>query len=367
MPWPRLSVILMFCDSWLFMLSSGILVFGVGLEYSKAVCTTAIYLCIFFYSTSKFFLYAFLAEKVHIVWSPTVGGRRFESPVYLICLVSVSLYCIVITLMLGGPIHETASNGACVTGLKPLASIPLLVYDVYISMFLTFLFLYPLLRSQMMSSTVRRLSIRTLIAAVIALTTSTINVVMIIVFKGRELGWVNLTACGADIIVNATAVFWVSGSKHGRQQQQHISSSGLPPERGRGRQLDHFSVGAVESLHFATSTKSAIDSPQADVESPPPLPVPAFREPPQNFSPHVSYPYFRRELEHNLGTPPTRVQRQNSWFRRMLTGEAMSDAPAVRITVTREFDHQRSQIGLQAKGDSKSDIQEDKSSSCNPS
>jgi len=137
MPWPRLSVILMFCDSWLFMMSSkcaklklpsstlsppagGILVFGFGLEYSKDTCTAAIYLCILFYSTSKFFVYAFLgvpafgtcfssfrlietlAEKVHIVWSPSIGIRRFESPVYLTCIVSVSLYCIVMTLMLGG-------------------------------------------------------------------------------------------------------------------------------------------------------------------------------------------------------------------------------------------------------------------------
>lgn len=88
-----------------------------------------------------------LAEKVHIVWSPTAG--RFESPVYLICMVSVSFYCIVMTLMLGGesvyagnrdnspyiyiigPIHEFSSNGTCIIGLKPFGYIPLLVYDVY--------------------------------------------------------------------------------------------------------------------------------------------------------------------------------------------------------------------------------------------
>jgi hypothetical protein len=40
--------------------AGGILVFGVGLEYSKNTCTAAIYLCILFYSTSKFFVYAFL-------------------------------------------------------------------------------------------------------------------------------------------------------------------------------------------------------------------------------------------------------------------------------------------------------------------
>ena len=100
----------------------GILIFGIGLEYAKAVCTIAIYLCIFFYASSKLFFYAFLgellsalfghdlvhnsyitiAEKVYIVWSRANGVRRFESPVYLTCVVSVSFYCIVMTLMLGG-------------------------------------------------------------------------------------------------------------------------------------------------------------------------------------------------------------------------------------------------------------------------
>ncbi|KAF9037678.1 hypothetical protein BJ165DRAFT_1317812, partial [Panaeolus papilionaceus] len=228
MPWPRLSVILMFCDSWLFLLASGLLVFGVGLEYSRAVCISAIYVCVVFYSSAKFFVYAFLAEKVHIVWSPTVGIRRFESPVYLTCIVSVSLYCIVMTLMLGGPIFETAENGACVIGLKPLASIPLLVYDIYINIFLTFMFVYPLLRSRLMSSGVRRLALKTCIAALVALTTSTINIVVLIVLNGRELAWVNLTACSADIIVNAVAIFWVSGKKSSRD---YPSSGGLPPTR----------------------------------------------------------------------------------------------------------------------------------------
>lgn len=32
--------------------------------------------------------------------------------------------------LIEGPIHENKPNGACVIGLKPLASIPLLVYDL---------------------------------------------------------------------------------------------------------------------------------------------------------------------------------------------------------------------------------------------
>ncbi|KAF9004074.1 hypothetical protein BDQ17DRAFT_1241723 [Cyathus striatus] len=260
MPWPRLSVIMMFCMSWLFLFSSGILLMGVGLELNVAVCTAAIYLCIIFYSSSKFLVYAFLAEKVHVVWSPTVGTRRFESPVYLTCIVSVALYCIVITLMVGGPIHEFNSDGACVIGLKPLASIPLLVYDLYINIFLTGMFMWPLVRSKIMSGGVRRLAIRTFVAALFGLTTSTVNMTVLIILHGRELGWVNLGACGGDIIVNATAIFWVSGSSYGMRRPD-VTTSGLP-ERARRNTFTHNrttdSIQSPTGQDAQTNTKSSL-------------------------------------------------------------------------------------------------------------
>ncbi|KAF9533889.1 hypothetical protein CPB83DRAFT_413614 [Crepidotus variabilis] len=321
MPWPRLSVILMFCDSWLFLISSGTLVFGVGLEYSPAVCTIAIYLCIFFYSTTKFFVYAFLAEKVHIVWSPTVGIRRFESPVYLVCMVTVSFYCIVMTLMLGGPIHETNAEGLCVIGLKPFGSIPLLVYDVYISLFLTFMFLFPLMRSKLMSTGVRRLAVRTLIAAFVSVVTSTANVVVLMLLKGRERGWVNLGACAGDILVNAVAIFWVSGSRS--SQQSATLSNATQDVRSRGRLGD--------SVHFAHPTsKSSPDLPE--------------------------FPVY---IEHGLHDTPDNMQPANSWIDRLFNRERPAPLPQLQIAVTKTFG-EVSQIEMETRSNSRTDVEDKK-------
>jgi len=322
MPWPRLSVILMFCDSWLFMISSGVLVFGFGLEYSEDTCTAAVYLCILFYATSKFFVYAFLAEKVHIVWSPTIGIRRFESPVYLTCIVSVSLYCIVMTLMLGAPIHENRENGACVIGLKPLASIPLLVYDLYINLFLTFMFLYPLVRSKVMSVVIRRLAVRTLLAAVVALSTSTINIVVLIVLHGRELGWVNLGACGADIMVNATAIFWVSGSKNSHRD----CSSGRRP----GLSLSTANI----DIHFPTNSAS----------------LPSSKPKSTGITNEASgLKPVNADLERgDNGEEPTKP----SWIGRLFSGENPRKQAHLNISVTGEFNLQSSQIELQRRSES---------------
>jgi len=60
--WPRLCVLIVFLDSYLFLFTSGILILGVGMTTSAAACSLGIYLCIIFYGTSKFFIYLFLSK-----------------------------------------------------------------------------------------------------------------------------------------------------------------------------------------------------------------------------------------------------------------------------------------------------------------
>ncbi|KAJ7180726.1 hypothetical protein C8R46DRAFT_591828 [Mycena filopes] len=209
--WPRLCTLLVFLDSWAFMFASGILIFGVGLETHEAGCSAGIYLCIVFYSSSKLLIYAFLIEKVGVVWN--VGGKRFQSPVYIVCAITVGLYFGVIVLLFFGRVSQLrAGDKACVIGLKPAASIPLLSYDLYINVFLTGLFLWPLLRSNLSTPRLKRVAIRTLLSSAVALTTSTVNIVVLTVLKGHELGWVCLASCGTDVIFNALALFWVTGA-----------------------------------------------------------------------------------------------------------------------------------------------------------
>lgn len=62
MSWPRLCVLIIFLDSYLFLFTAGILILGVGMATSAAACSLGIYLCIVFYGTSKFFIYLFLSE-----------------------------------------------------------------------------------------------------------------------------------------------------------------------------------------------------------------------------------------------------------------------------------------------------------------
>ncbi|KAF9466603.1 hypothetical protein BDZ94DRAFT_1306191 [Collybia nuda] len=241
--WPRALVLLVFLDSWLFVFASGVLVFGVGLELNGAICSAGIYLCIGCYATSKLLIYAFLIEKVHIVWSPTAGIPRFKSRVYVVCFITVALYLVIIALLLVGRTHYLRDGDqACVIGLKPFSSIPLLSYDLYVNVFLTALFLWPLFRSRMISPPVRKVAMRTLLAATVALTTSTVNMTVLTILKGKELGWVCLGSCAADVIVNALALFWVTG---GGESRSWVTSSANAPRNSDRRHTTAKPPGAL--------------------------------------------------------------------------------------------------------------------------
>ncbi|KAJ6460509.1 hypothetical protein C8R45DRAFT_538904 [Mycena sanguinolenta] len=223
--WPRLCILLVFVDSYLFLFCTGILIFGVGLQHDATSCATGIVLCVCFYTSSKILIYSFLAEKVYTVWD--TGRSRLRSPVFLICMATIVVYCGIIVVVLIGRVTEfRAGDGACVIGLKPTASIPLLSYDLVINILLTLLFLWPLLKSSRKNIRLRRLAIRTLVAAGMALTTSTVNIAVLTLMHGRELGWLCLSSCGIDVIFNAAALFWVTVSS------AQSSLSGSSPSRG---------------------------------------------------------------------------------------------------------------------------------------
>ncbi|KAJ7593380.1 hypothetical protein C8J56DRAFT_1045839 [Mycena floridula] len=211
--WPRACIILVFLDSWLFIFSSGVLIFGVGLELHHSVCTTAVGICVIFYATSKLLIYAFLIERVHIVWPPATGTSRFKSPIYVVCLITVALYAVVIGLMIVGRVGYFRGDGACVIGLRPISAYPLLIYDLYINIFLTTAFLWPIMRTSHVNPRVKRIARRALIAATVALTTSSANILVLALLKGNELGWICLGSCGGDVIFNSLALFWVTSGR----------------------------------------------------------------------------------------------------------------------------------------------------------
>ncbi|KAG9119483.1 hypothetical protein FRC07_005474 [Ceratobasidium sp. 392] len=121
-------------------------------------------------------------------------------------------YAAILIIMLIGRVAFFRADRACIIGLRKYASLSLLIYDLYINIFLTGMFLWPLLRSRLSNPRIKRLAMRTLVAAAAALTTSTINIAVLTIMHGQQLGWVCLGSCGTDVTMNALVLFWVTDS-----------------------------------------------------------------------------------------------------------------------------------------------------------
>ena len=122
--WPRLCVLIVFLDSYLFLFTAGVLILGVGMAASASACSLGIYLCIVFYGTSKIFIYLFLSEfplplwmaivmlsvftveRVHVVWRPTPTTPRLRSRVYVVCMSLLTFYLGVAGIMFYGRISS---------------------------------------------------------------------------------------------------------------------------------------------------------------------------------------------------------------------------------------------------------------------
>ena len=106
----------------------------------------AIFMCIFFYFTSKVFhnlpsltilqviIYLFLIERVHIVRGRT-RTSRFKDKVYLINLAGLLPYCVIGVLAIVFRVNDLDDSGRCLIGVERQTSILVIVYDLLINVF----------------------------------------------------------------------------------------------------------------------------------------------------------------------------------------------------------------------------------------
>ena len=55
------------------------------------------------------------------------------------------------------------------------------------------------MRNSLQGGLVNRIAVRTLWSALIGLTTSCVNILVLTLMHGRQLGWVYLVSCGVDV------------------------------------------------------------------------------------------------------------------------------------------------------------------------
>ncbi|ORZ08198.1 hypothetical protein BCR42DRAFT_360138 [Absidia repens] len=219
----RVLVLLLYGFSWAFCFTSTILV---STNNNNIVsCTLGMMSCDLFYAGSKVIGYAWLMERVHLVTNTKL--KRLESKMYRFHFALLCPYAVILGLMLTFKNIYLTDDGECIIGLQHQASICLMIYDFALNLYLTFLFVRPLLnvgmtnsRMDWKKSRLYRLARRTLVASVVCLLVSFVNVLTVVITHGHERGLICLTMCTVDVTVNVMTVHWVTNNTKAKNRDQ---------------------------------------------------------------------------------------------------------------------------------------------------
>ncbi|KAH8791908.1 hypothetical protein BGZ57DRAFT_872647 [Hyaloscypha finlandica] len=213
--WSRLPlvcwlVLTIYVDSICFVAGTAVLSNGFGIDSSHKICQQALLLCLSCYMTTKL-LYYFLVERAYIIRRSS--KPRFKDKLYLFNSFGMLIpYCVVIALNF---IFRFANyeNGSCRIGMKRVAMIPLIAFDILVNVYLTSLFLIPLRAlysyKNDRNSQVRTIALRTFIGSCCTLTSSVVNLTVVMVLNG-EPGWICLMCCNIDILFSVLVLHWIT-------------------------------------------------------------------------------------------------------------------------------------------------------------
>lgn len=242
-------VFAIYLDSWMFILVSSTLKFGVGLNTSFRVCEGALFLCLTSYVLTKLLIYMFLVEKAYVIRQGTTPKSRLKSKLYLFnsfgmlgCFAVVGVFNLIYRI-------TSLEDGRCVIGMERTVMIPLISFELLVNVYLTILFLIPLrtlynfqgVQRSSANERMRTIAYRTFIGAVSTTASSVVNLTVLMALNG-EPAWVCFVCCQLDIAYSAIIVHWVTSkdkttpaptyivsgnSKGGSGQYQNKSANGV--------------------------------------------------------------------------------------------------------------------------------------------
>ncbi|KAF8941265.1 hypothetical protein BGZ58_000550 [Dissophora ornata] len=224
-------------------------------------CTLSIFVCLSLYAVSKIIIYLFLIEKVFVVSSVT--SRRKDTLLYRINILLLTPYTVILVLMIMNRVAVIDEAEACYIGLKPTASITLILYDIFISCWLTILFIRPLMSSTSVlqgpsKGKLRQVARRTMGGSIVALILSSANVFTLVYFKGYEDSVLCLLSCTLDVTLNACAIHWVTS----RATRSHVADKGSRGANGtnpNSNNNSNFQNQFLSNSQYTTEGTSSIE------------------------------------------------------------------------------------------------------------
>lgn len=226
-------ILALYINSWAYVVLSMLLVTTNNGNFTS--CLISILSCDVLYCAAKILIYIWLVEKVYVVSASRKG--RWRSASYRFHMILLSPYIVIFILMLAYHRVKIEEDSTCVIGLEPYATFPLIIYDFIFNLYMTILFIKPLMKMSgnnvvfetKANSRLHDVALRTLIASIVCLIVSFANIFALILLEGRERGVLCLTCCTLDVTINVITIHWVttqSPKKNTREaDNSHLSDS----------------------------------------------------------------------------------------------------------------------------------------------
>ncbi|PSN62490.1 hypothetical protein BS50DRAFT_120103 [Corynespora cassiicola Philippines] len=212
-------IIIIYVDSTLFVFVTDVIARGFGINKSVGICEGGILLCLVCYMSTKILIYYFLVERAYIIR----GSRRprMQTKLWMFnCLVMLFPYVCVVIMNFVFRIAYINDDGVCIIGMEKIAMMPLIIFDVVVNVYLTLLFIIPLRNlysyQHGTNRTLRMMAFRSFIGSCVTLTSSVVNLTVLMVLKG-EPGWICLMCCNADILFCVLILHWVTQVDNSRE------------------------------------------------------------------------------------------------------------------------------------------------------
>ncbi|KAF9209092.1 hypothetical protein BGZ49_006358 [Haplosporangium sp. Z 27] len=256
-------VVALFLTSWAFSVIAALLIQTNNFNFIS--CSLSIISCIALYALSKIIIYLFLMEKVYVVTA--VGQTRSSFFYYKVNVLLMTPYIGVIASMCIFRIAHLNEDGTCSIGLARGGALPLVTYDMFMSCWLTYLFLKPLMSTTSLmqgpsKGKLRDIARRTLIGALVSLFLSSANIFSLVYNHDGERGLICLASCTVDVTLNAISIHWVTSRGGSRRPAATIErATGDRNRFGNGSLhgvVSDKQVGPLDS-HFSVTVESYVE------------------------------------------------------------------------------------------------------------
>ncbi|KAF1344159.1 hypothetical protein BDV97DRAFT_403106 [Delphinella strobiligena] len=212
-----------YVDSLVFIVSSAVLSKNFALDHSAGFCDSAILICIMFFFSSKIIMYAFFNEKVRIVRNPTTP--RLKDRLYMFnTIVVLGIYVGLVILLFLYRLYMIRA-GRCYIGIKRPVLVPALLFDGFVNVYLTALFIDPIRKLYSYSGNksnidgsagnpaLRNMAVRTMIGSITSLVATVINIITLAALL-KENAWVCFLMCNIDVSICVISIHFATSRDH---------------------------------------------------------------------------------------------------------------------------------------------------------